>query len=595
MDTTEKIKKEKKKIDWGQIKDKFKQLEWRRFGLKYQTIRVRLLFSFSLVIVFMIALGIGNYITFNRVNESIEEIVEEDFVLQQNYDKISYYMAQRISAVRGYLLTGRESYIVEFNNYKQWSKENEELISKLDNSISNQNLFATMNTWNETVQENVFDLVADGNRAEAMLNMNGNVNPKAEQIISDIAGRATTKSAEIRLEINALMKTIDRSINTMIIAVIVIILLSIAVAIFFANYFSKAISSVVIRLKSLQDGLLNQELLEVEGAGELAELGHSANALQESLYEIMTIVSLGAEDLAQQSEELSQSSNEVKSGSEQVAITMQELSIGTENQAHSASTLAANMESYNEKFTDVYENSGKVTEYSEDVLNLSGKGKELMNSSSQQMEKINEIVQDATLKMSELDKGTKEISKLVDIIQSVSKQTNLLALNAAIEAARAGEHGRGFAVVAEEVRKLSEQVADSVKEITLFVENINREANDVSDSLQEGYKEAEEGLVGIKATSDTFDEITNSLQNVVVNINDIRNNLQGLTETGQEMNHSISEIASVSEESAAGVEETSAASQQINSTMEEVSVNAGQIAKLAEEMNQIVQKFQLFP
>src|SRR5699024_2445759 len=108
-------------------------------------------------------------------------------------------------------------------------------------------------------------------------NMNGNVNPKAEQIISDIAGRATTKSAEIRLEINALMKTIDRSINTMIIAVIVIILLSIAVAIFFANYFSKAISSVVIRLKSLQDGLLNQELLEVEGAGELAELGHSAN------------------------------------------------------------------------------------------------------------------------------------------------------------------------------------------------------------------------------------------------------------------------------------------------------------------------------
>ncbi|HJA91346.1 MAG TPA: methyl-accepting chemotaxis protein, partial [Candidatus Jeotgalibaca merdavium] len=351
----------------------------------------------------------------------------------------------------------------------------------------------------------------------------------------------------------------------------------------------------VTRLKSIEEGQLNQELLEVEGAGELADLGHSANALQTTLYEIMTVLSLGAEDMTQQSEELSQSSSEVKAGSEQVAITMQELSIGTENQAHSASQLSANMEAFNHKFMDVSETTEKVTVYSEDVLTLSGKGKELMNSSSQQMEKINEIVQDATVKMTELDKGTKEITKLVDIIQNVSKQTNLLALNAAIEAARAGEHGRGFAVVAEEVRKLSEQVAVSVKEITLFVENINHEANDVSASLQEGFREAEAGLVGIKETNLTFDEITHSLQSVVEHINGVSTSLNDLTETGKEMNHSISEIASVSEESAAGVEETSAASQQINSTMEEVAVNAGQIAKLAENLGEIVQKFQLYP
>ena len=71
------------------------------------------------------------------------------------------------------------------------------------------------------------------------------------------------------------------------------------------------------------------------------------------------------------------------------------------------------------------------------------------------------------------------------LIGDLAKQTSLLSLNASIEAARAGEHGKGFAVVAGEVKKLSEQSAQSVLNIADVIAQIQTDTLKAADDGSE--------------------------------------------------------------------------------------------------------------
>jgi methyl-accepting chemotaxis protein len=224
---------------------------------------------------------------------------------------------------------------------------------------------------------------------------------------------------------------------------------------------------------------------------------------------------------------------------------------------------------------------------------MTKKGHEYMNTSTEQMNKINSIMQFSVEKVKGLDEQTKQISTLVKVIRDIADQTNLLALNAAIEAARAGEHGRGFAVVADEVRKLAEQVSHSVKDITEIVNSIQTESNSVAVGLLNGYSQVDEGSKQIQITGQTFKDIYDAVTDMVERIQTISENLDTIASNTVEMNVSIDNIAAVSEQSAAGVEQTSASVQQTTSTMETISDHSELLSQLANRLNAMIARFKL--
>lgn len=361
----------------------------------------------------------------------------------------------------------------------------------------------------------------------------------------------------------------------------------------FASSMSKRIQNVTERMKQLANADLSQEPLEIQSKDETGQLANAMNEMQTNLKNMLEKIAENAEILSSSSEELTHSANEVKLGTSQIVTTMEELAQGAEKQADNASELSSIATNFATTSQEASNHGGRVQRRAEKILVLTNEGSHLMETSSKQMQMIDHIVRDSVNKVNELHTQVQEISQLVIVIRDIAEQTNLLSLNAAIEAARAGEHGKGFAVVAEEVRKLAEQVALSVTDITNIVSNIQNEFGMVTAALTEGYKEVEQGSTQIQTTHETFMTIQGALKEMVDSIMAVAENLSKIADDSQEMSSSIQEIAAISEEAAAGIEETTAASEETSSSMEEISASAEQLAHLAEELNQLVQRFKL--
>ncbi|WP_010098237.1 methyl-accepting chemotaxis protein [Ornithinibacillus scapharcae] len=498
--------------------------------------------------------------------------------------------------IADYLLSKKNRFVENFEVYRTQFDELKAKIGPTLDTDEQKNLFNQIVENDEKINEMFYGDISDSvkNNQEYM------------------AASIRTRSSELRGEtvdlVNQLMEIVKQEqqsvvaqsksslqigITALSIGTITAIILGIVLLLIISKRITVNLQKVVDMTKEVAKGNLLVKPVDYNGKDEIGQLAAAVNTMKDNIQGILSKVATASNTLSSRSVELSQSAEEVREGNEQIATTMEELSSGSENQANSASNLAERMNDFVTKVRQSEENGLEIASTSSNVLSLTNEGQELMKSSVVQMNQIDRIVSEAVEKVRGLDKQSAEITKLVSVIKDIAGQTNLLSLNAAIEAARAGEHGKGFAVVAEEVRKLSEQVASSVGEITTIVTRIQNETGLVVNSLNSGYTEVKEGAAQIEETGKNFVSIHNSVNEMTTKISTISANLREIANNSNDMNNLIEEIAAVSEESAAGVEQAAASAQQTSSSMEEVSNSAEELEKLAEQLNHELKVFRL--
>ena len=558
--------------------------------VKFKSIRSRLYWSFGIVMLLVLALGFFALNSIQRVNENTKTLIEKDTKLVAADLRLASTMAGSISAVRAYLLLGDPQYKEEFEMLDDYGANLREEVEKIGGDLGD--IGERTSKWNEMLSTDVIGMY-DANRKERAIKNLESLSKESTELIAEyhkIADRREKQTASrgdeiIHSGIITLRWVFAVSILTLIVSGTASALTTAAI--------TKPIMQIKNRMKSIAGGDLSQEPLEILSEDEAGQLAVAMNEMSDNTRDMLNRINDVSSSVSAHSEELTQSSTEVNQASAQIAVTMQELTSGIESEANTATDLAMAMERFVERVESANERGEAIQKASENVMEQTVTGSELMETSTEQMQRIDAIVQEAVTKIKGLDSQSQEISKLVVVIKDIADQTNLLALNAAIEAARAGEHGKGFAVVAEEVRKLAEQVAVSVTDITGIVGTIQQESSSVAGSLESGYTEVEKGTAQLLTTQETFAEISNAVNKMSEDIGIISENLSEIAAGSEEMSESVEEIAAISEQSAAGVQETSAASQQTSSSMEELAGSSAQLAVLGQDLNELVNEFKL--
>ncbi len=217
----------------------------------------------------------------------------------------------------------------------------------------------------------------------------------------------------------------------------------------------------------------------------------------------------------------------------------------TENLAHQSSMLA-----------EISEMMNRVDVRSSSNADRAGDASQITTKATTMAEEGNQKMKTMLTAMDEISGSSKEIIKILDVLQDISDQTNLLALNATIEAARAGEAGKGFGVVAQEVKDLALRSMNAVKETTDLLE---KSAQNVKNGMNiaTGTGQALEEIVKhVAEVTEIAKEISEGSADQVQSILQVNHKLD-------EANQKINEMRGAADQTSQHAEELSDQSQQL--------------------------------
>ena len=209
----------------------------------------------------------------------------------------------------------------------------------------------------------------------------------------------------------------------------------------------------------------------------------------------------------------------------------------------------------------------------------------------EQIESIQVMFDSVAQQVHLLGERSQNISAIVHTIEGISEQTNLLALNASIEAARAGEHGKGFSVVAQEVRKLAEMSAESSKQVSVLIHEIQHDTSEAVHAITHGTREVQEGIKFVNHAGQAFSEILTSTQNVTNQTLEINSAAQQLTDASAYITKAVGEMQEIAEHSATSTTNVLAFAEEQLSKMNEISQSAENLNKIAKELEDGVKVF----
>ena len=331
------------------------------------------------------------------------------------------------------------------------------------------------------------------------------------------------------------------------------------------------------QLKDITYSLDLSRRVSTDDKAELGDLANQTNELLERLSRAIEAVAKNAQALTQVAGRLSKTAGlSGMQGSDIDHEVSQTMAAAVEEMASSVAEITSTMEELSTSSTQIADHSQSVVDVANQTLERSRKGSAAMQLLQSKMQDIRSDSEQSLTEIMALGAKSKQINKVMELINTLAAQTKLIAFNAALEASSAGESGRRFSVVASEIRRLADSVTDSTQEIEAHTDDIQTAINRLVVASEKGAFSIEQGvevsmstaqdlealLKAASQTSSAAQQISLSTQQqktasgqVVMALRDIdtassRNaqSVRSITDISQEMVHMSAELNALVQE-----------------------------------------------
>lgn len=564
-----------------------------------KSIKGRILASFAIVLIILIAISSFSYFTISSTSKDVEDITSNDMTFLESANSMTFSVANRAKIARDYILFNNQEFKEQFMKETEAAKETEALLlkavedGKISKSVGSALIDADNKTkkWRELVTDEIIPMYDSGDTEGAIKLMEEKCLPYSKAAINAWVNVVEIQNSITKNQAQEVESSAYQSKTFIIISSISAIVIALIVALFNANNISGAVSLVVKRLEAIAEGDLRGELLKTKSKNEIGRLINASNQMVVNLKLLLERISETSNQVAAASEQFNASVEQSSSSAEQVTSSIQEIAYGAETSSKSANDSVHAMNEMSTGVQFIAISSAEVAKESSNTMKEANEGNTLVQKAVSQMQSIQSSVGNTSKLVINLGESSNEIGQIVEVITGIAEQTNLLALNAAIEAARAGEHGRGFAVVADEVRKLAEQSKASADQISVLINQIQQDTTLAVESMSDGTKEVELGTNVITETGKAFTKILESIQLVSEKIENVSSSIEKMSEGTEKVNTSVTHLASIAQSTSVNSQNVAAASEEQLATIQEIAASATSLSDLATELRNEISKF----
>jgi methyl-accepting chemotaxis protein len=395
----------------------------------------------------------------------------------------------------------------------------------------------------------------------------------------------STRNEEINI-------ALDSSFTVNSISFILMLLVAMGAGYFCSVTMLSQIKSVNEIAKNLSEGNLSEKIASKD-ANEFDILKNSLEKTRINLLDVVVSIQNLLQELNKKSLHLDKLSKvftdtaqKQAASSEETSATIEELSSSFDSVVLSIQDSNKSLQNLNKKSQNLSESLSQANKGLVDVAKKSQNTNQTAESGRANIQKTN-------VSMKKILETSHKISDLIGIITEISDQTNLLALNAAIEAARAGESGRGFAVVASEISKLAERTAINVKDIKSLIQSVNTAIKEGDTNVTTSSNFFEEIIKSIQQITDDSMVVTNSIQKQFSNMDEIAKEINRISSVYMEMESAVLEQKEATYQMNEVAQGLTTDAQELSTSAEEIQIDSNEIKSLSESLAQKIQFFKI--